>query len=66
MGCLGEQRRDGVVDHFFYNTENDDAIPVADMKGGSDALEEPGPGVDTLQLRRSDCNGKMFPSPSIA
>ena len=59
--CLGEQRRDGVVGPLFHITENDDAIPIADMKGGSDALEEPGPRVDTLLLRRSDCNGEDVP-----
>ena len=29
--CLGEQRRDGVVDPPFRIIENDDAIPIADM-----------------------------------
>ena len=61
MRCVGEQRRDGVVDPLFHITENDDAIPAADLEGCSDALDEPCPCVDSLLLRRSDCNGEDVP-----
>ena len=60
---LGELRRDGVVDSLVDITENNDAVPVANLKDGVDALEEPSPCGNTLLLSCPDCNREDVPVP---